>query len=66
MYIRKWGFDRKGDLKQKYQKDKRTKEERERERVNSVTICTILASLGKLVEGNMPFYSEKLIFSSLS
>ena len=80
-YIRKGGFDKKGDLKQKYQKDISTKEkkkkkkkrerkrkrEREREKkVNSVTICTILASPGKFMEGYMPLYSIKLTFSSLS
>ena len=39
--------------------------EREREWVNSVTICTSLASSAKFVEGYMPFYSIKLTFSSL-
>ena len=48
MYIRKWGFDRKGDLKQKYQKDISTKEKkRERERKES-EYCNYLYNLSLL------------------
>ena len=43
------------------------KREGERERrVNSVTICTNLASSGELVEGDIPLYFVRLTLFSLS
>ena len=43
------------------------KREGERGRkVNSVTICTNLATLGELVKGDIPIYFVRLTLSSLS
>ena len=60
---------KKGSETEVSKRDISTKErerERERERVNSVTICTSLASSAMFVEGYMSFYSIKLTFFSLS